>query len=289
MTMAQVTGCQDGERCAGPRCADSAVGGGRAVLGTRLCLECRSRLAADLTRLPSLYRECGERHLRGAAPAWTRPPAPGRGPASLLHAGAADVRHGVLAVLSSWAGLVVQGTGTRPPRRCVPDLCAFLHERLGFVVRHPAAGEFAEETARLVEQTRRVARPEESPARGVLGPCPAPGCDGRLTARGARGRHRPAHATCDADPEHNWSGADRLAAASRAADARGGPASAQDTAHTRRAPRWLSSADVTALWGIPRGSVYRLASERNWDRRRLAGRTYYAAEDVRRALAGTGV
>ncbi|MBB0228076.1 hypothetical protein [Streptomyces calidiresistens] len=267
------------------------------MAGTRLCLSCRTRLAEALARLPALYQECGERHFRSRTPAWAKPPAPSRHPVAALHASAADVRRAVLGVLASWAGLTVGVTGAHPPRRTVGDLCAFLHGRLGFLVRHPAAGDFAAEMADIFARAKRVARPEEM-GRVVVGPCVEAGCGGRLIARPARDRRHPSRVSCDADPTHSWSGPEWLSPGHRvdAAPTVGPTLVAESSpdapsvpvAAPARGPRWLSPADITALWGIPRGSVYRLASEQRWERRRSAGRTYYAAEDVRRALAHTG-
>ncbi|WP_433544700.1 hypothetical protein ACQPZG_05580 [Streptomyces sp. CA-294286] len=252
------------------------------MTGTSLCLHCRSRLAEALSRLPALYRQCEERHFRAPAPAWAKPPGPRRHvPVATLHAPAADARRAVLGVLASWAGLTVQSTGARAPRREVGELCAFLHRNLGHLVRHPAAGEFAAEVADVHSRAERIALPpQEAPATAV-GPCVMTGCGGRLTARPARDRRDPARVRCDTDPAHTWSGPQWLSLGGRTENATVPAAPA-------RVPRWLSQPDVTALWGVPSGSVYRLASQQRWERRRLGGRTYYAADDVRRALTRTG-
>ncbi|NGO68929.1 hypothetical protein G5C65_11295 [Streptomyces sp. SB3404] len=47
---------------------------------------------------------------------------------------------------------------------------------------------------------------------------------------------------------------------------------------------WLTAADISRLWHLPQGSVYRLASERRWRRRSRGGRTYYHGTDVTSAL-----
>jgi hypothetical protein len=281
--------------CRGPQCAAISRTAARAVAGTSLCLNCRTRLSEALLRLPALYQECGERHFRARTPAWATPPTPRQQPVSTLHAPAADFRRAVLGVLASWAGLTVQTTGARAPRRAVDELCAFLHGHLGFLVRHPAAAELAAEVADVHDRAERVARPEQA-GHTAVGPCVAAGCGGRLTARPARDRRDPARVRCDTDPAHSWSGPEWLTLGRRTETA---PAAHSDAAqeHSAAAPsvtapargrRWLSQPDVTALWGVPRGSVYRLASEQRWERRRLAGRTYYAADDVRRTLAHTG-
>ncbi|WP_406396975.1 hypothetical protein [Streptomyces uncialis] len=282
-----------GTPCTGPRCRTGSGHAARAVTGTVLCLTCRTRLADALARLPALYQECGERHFRARTPAWAEAPGPRRPPTGPLHVPACDVRHAVLGVLACWAGTTVQKTGVRAPRRAVGDLCVFLHRNLGFLVRHPAAGEFAAEVADVRDRAERVARPERT-GRTAVGPCAEPGCAGRLTARAARDRDDPARVTCDTDPAHTWSGPEwlslgrRLQTADTSGERPAAPRAPLPTAAVAvRTPRWLRQEDVTALWGVPRGSVYRLASEQGWERRRLDGRTYYAAEDVRRALVRT--
>ncbi|MEU6485685.1 hypothetical protein [Streptomyces sp. NPDC046887] len=251
--------------------------------GTSLCLSCRTRLAEALVRLPGLYRECGERHFGSRRPAWERPPTPAGPPAVPLHAPAADVRRAVLGVLASWAGLTVQSSGLRAPRRTVADLCGFLHRHLGLLVRHPAAAELAAEVAALQARAERVAHPDET-ARVAVGPCKESGCGGLLTARPAQGRRRPARVSCDADPAHGWSVTESAARHNRTVAAPETTRGPRETAPSR-VPRWLSQREVSTLWGVSSSSVYRLASERRWQRRRVSGRVYYAADDVRRALA----
>jgi len=49
--------------------------------------------------------------------------------------------------------------------------------------------------------------------------------------------------------------------------------------------RWFSAADVSRLWNIPSGSVYRHASRQQWRRRSEQGRTYYHDADVHKTLS----
>ncbi|MBA6437044.1 hypothetical protein H3T12_21670 [Streptomyces sp. GMR22] len=46
---------------------------------------------------------------------------------------------------------------------------------------------------------------------------------------------------------------------------------------------WLTAADISRLWGMAPGSVYRLANEGNWRRQRRGRKMYYHAGDVQRA------
>ncbi|OJF15651.1 hypothetical protein [Couchioplanes caeruleus] len=248
------------KRCAGPGCPAGTAA------GSPLCRTCATRLGQALRRLPTLYQQCGERHLRSPAPAWERPPRAGRpGPSGPLHAGAADARHAIETVLASWAGLTAQATGAPAPRRVVADLSRFLLGRFGFLVRHPAAGDLAAEVSGLVSEAERVLRPESG---RHLGACVVPGCEGHLA--GGRGTER-LRVICDADAAHEWNGPEVLSLVAES------PAP--------REPAWISAAGITALWGVTRGTVYRLASEDKWRRQRRAGRTYYATEDVRNTLA----
>nr|ACN39741.1 SibR [Streptosporangium sibiricum] len=246
-------------RCAAPRCPVTVTA------GSPLCPACVARLGRDLRRLPSLYQQCGERHPHSTAPAWQAPPRAGRpGPTVPLHAGATDARHAIETVLASWAGMIAQATGAAPPRRVVADLARFLLARFGLLQRHPAAGDLAAEVAVLVADAERVLRPERG---RPLGGCVVPGCKGRLT-----GGTQPQNlqVTCDADAAHRWDGPEVLMMRD------GTPAPAEAV--------WLDASAITALWGLSRGSVYRLASENGWRRRRRDGRTHYAADDVRSTL-----
>ena len=246
-------------RCAAPGCAVTVTA------GFPLCPACVARLARDLRRLPSLYQRCGERHVHSPVPAWQAPPRAGRpGPSVPLHAGATDVRHAIETVLASRAGMVARATGAAPPRRIVPDLVRFLLARLGMLERQPAVSELAVEVAVLVADAERVLRP---PRRRHLGGCVVPGCAGRLT-----GDTEPEslQVACDADAAHRWDGPEVLMMGEAA------PVPGEKV--------WLDAGGITALWGVSRGSVYRLASENGWRRRRRDGRTHYAADDVRRTL-----
>ncbi|MFI8852986.1 hypothetical protein ACIGW3_22755 [Streptomyces sp. NPDC053499] len=105
-----------------------------------------------------------------------------------------------------------------------------------------------------------------------VGTCVRSGCDGKLRAvikldSASGARH--SDIRCSADPEHAWL-ADEWARL------------ASEAAHTPRQPRrlWYTVAEVEALAKIKSGSVYRLASQFNWRRRKVAGKVYYCARDV---------
>ena len=113
-----------------------------------------------------------------------------------------------------------------------------------------------------------------------LGPCLTDGCRGELTAvLHTDGSRRPTAVRCSAEADHRWLGAELLQLGKQLASRRpdGPTGGSADN-------RWLSAAQITALWDIRSGSVYRLASERRWRRRSAGGRTYYLVDDVQSAL-----
>jgi hypothetical protein len=114
-----------------------------------------------------------------------------------------------------------------------------------------------------------------------IGTCVERDCAGQLHAVVPRNESSaPARINCDVDSRHNWSEQQwyelsRLLAQESSGSGGSGP----------RPPRWLSAADISRLWRIPSGSVYRFASEQDWRRHKQAGRTYYHAGDVHDTLS----
>ncbi|MFF1560768.1 hypothetical protein [Streptomyces sp. NPDC058279] len=266
--------------CHGEGCRSGGAGHTRqrTAGGTRLCHRCRDHFTAGLVELAHLYEECG-RVLGGGAPGSMRERTTGGElPGLPFNGAAADVRSRMVSVLGSWSGLVAQQRGLVPPPRTVAALTAFLLRNADWLAGHTAAAEATQEIARLVRAGRRAAFPD--PARTVrLGACPEPHCAGSL-ALAVRSRtpdENPA-VVCDADPAHRWT-SERWSELSHVMDS-ADPArpSAADRPTTER---WLSGSDIARLWHVPTGTVYRLASEERWRRRKAAGRTYYSETDVR--------
>ncbi|MFD5056798.1 hypothetical protein [Streptomyces tendae] len=293
--------------CVGVGCArDEAAGraGRPAVAGSRLCASCHRRLLHELMRLPGLYEECGLR-LGGESGPCREKTSGGPLPGMPFNARAADARTSILGVLASWATLVVEERGLAGPRRSVGPLAQFLARHGDWLAAHGAAGEVSAEVARLVRRARGVIDPV--PSRRVhIGDCVEPGCSGALTAFVRPERPQvPAEITCDAQTSHSWFGHEWLQLSRRigASEARPAPSScgagtAQDASvappETRQPVptdgdqevRWVTAADISSLWGIPTGSVYRHASMRKWRRRSTSGRTYYHGIDVYETLDG---
>ena len=246
------------------------------LAGWKLCRTCRQNLAEGLGKLPGLYDECGRAlngHSKHSQP---RERKSGQLASGMpFNAPAADVRAEIIAVLGSWSGMVVQQRGVTAPRRTVHALAKFLGIHVDWIAAHPAAGDATNEVAQLVKSARRVAYPG-SVRRITVGACVDTECAGELVALLCSGDAlRPVEITCNADSRHSWP-ADRWIQLSSRLELV--PAS------TIPGARWLSAADISRLWGLPTGSVYRLASERQWRRQSQAGRTSYDAADVERTL-----
>lgn len=267
-------------RCAGAGCVPTVVGPAptegrqQGAVDDRLCAGCRRRLCAQLRRLPTLYDLCGQVLGGGRSGERTRVSGGGAPTGLPFNEAASDVRAAMLTVLSSWSGLVAEEWGTPPPRREVPALCTFLADHEGWLARHPSAGELSREIADLTRQAARVADPTPS-RRLAAGPCVADGCAGMLTAvMRLDDGGRPVEVHCDAEPAHRWSGGEWAALdyrRRRSDDAAVGP-------------RWLTAPQICRMWNVPSGSVYRMASEDAWRRRRVRGRTSYHEGDVTQSL-----
>ncbi|WP_077057266.1 hypothetical protein [Streptomyces sp. MP131-18] len=235
-----------------------------------------------LSEAAHLYAECGELLAR-QAPRQLRERTSGGGASTgiRLNEAAARVRGELLALAGSWSALVAQERSVGAPPRDMAARAAFLRAHVGWLAGHAAAAEVCGEFALGVLAARRVARPGEGPGRLHLGACPEAGCGGELVATAHPAAEAvPDLVTCTADAGHRWPSeqwtrlARRLPAAAGAGGAR------------REGPeRWLSVEHVTRLFRIPSGSVYRLASEHGWSRRRRAGRVYYREAEVHDSFA----
>ncbi|MFH8289702.1 hypothetical protein [Streptomyces sp. NPDC018059] len=283
-TNAPVTGECPGHVCQETPAAKEAVGAtlgnNRSAVTEPLCGSCVDSLRAVLHALPQLYLECGRLLTGTTAPLRERTTGGGRAPGIPLNTLAVEARSAMLTTLASWAGLAAEYGGRPGPERTVPALAHWLAGELPRLAAHPAAGDFAKEVRRLATKARRVVSP--GPAhRATVGTCVESGCDGKLVALTGAGPGGLGEIRCDTDTAHSWKEYEwsllRLRLADRGA-ARAGRA-------VKTAPtRWLAPQDVSLLWRVPLGSVYRLASEHDWRRERRGGRAYYAESDVRRTL-----
>lgn len=244
------------------------------VAGLHLCRACLDNLAAGLENLPSLYNDCGR--LLGGSDQPRDRTSGGPMPGTPFNAAAADVRAEILSILGSWSGMVVHERCVTAPRRTVSALAKFLGKHVNWMAAHVTATEATEEVAELVWSARRVAYPNHV-RRVPIGACVEVGCAGELVAFvRPEGPQHPAEISCDTDPCHSWLGHQWIQLSRRMRTA---------PSITTPTTRWLSAADISRLWSIPAGSVYRLASEQRWRRRNQARRTYYHEADVLHAFS----
>lgn len=150
-----------------------------------VCPACHDRLRRDLGELPELYQYC-ESLLVRFPPAFTQKPGDRRAAGLPLCEPVANARRDIVAVLASWSGLVADERGTtRPRRRDVRDLTAFLSGHIDWLLGHPAGLCFAEELVTVAADARRASG---GPLVDVeLGRCVAEGCDLPLTLARAGG------------------------------------------------------------------------------------------------------
>lgn len=277
-------------RCAGVRCLRPAARpGATAPLpvrdGGRLCPACTELLVTQAGRLPALFVECGRRLGASAGPRAERVSG-GPVPSGLpFNAAAAEVRSAIVGLLSSWSALIADGRRIAAPARDVGAMAAFLVRHADWLRSHEAAGDGSRELDQLTRQARRVVEPDDL-RRVKVGSCVEAGCAGDLVALVRSGPQRGARTEvrCSHEAGHRWAGQEWLQLGSRLARARERGSGAAELAH-RRIAAWLTAADIAELWGIAPGSVYRHASEQDWTRRRLGGRTYYAASEVQATLS----
>jgi hypothetical protein len=266
--------------CAGTSCqrSDSTrQGSNLAVEGARLCLVCRSSLAAGLECLPHLYQEC-ERLLGGSEQPRDKTSG-GPMPGMPFNSASAETRTAILGVLASWGGTVAKERRVDPPHRTVSALADFLGRHVNWLAAHTAAAKACEDVARLVRDARRVVFPS-SVRRVPVGACVESNCAGNLIALiSAETPQQQAGISCDIDPHHQWLDHEWIQLSLRMETTN----SAMGVVHT--VPRWFSVADVARLWQTVPGSVYRLASEHQWRRRSRAGHTYYHEADIQKTFS----
>ncbi|MFJ7967301.1 hypothetical protein [Streptomyces sp. NPDC096324] len=180
--------------CTSTRCrrADGDAGrprGRRAEPGSRLCGLCRRAVVRDVAALPELHGHSESERNRPSGGAPAQRITGSREAALPVRSAALDARHDVVAVLSAWARLVVDGVAdAAPPRRTVADMAAFLGRYIGWLAAHPEAGRFADEMGRATAGLRREST---APAADLvrLGPCVEPDCTAEvfLPRRGGEG------------------------------------------------------------------------------------------------------
>ncbi|MFJ9946669.1 hypothetical protein [Kitasatospora sp. NPDC091207] len=199
---------------------------------------------------------------------------------------AAEARSTILGVLRAWAGLVAGERAFAVPRDTAAGIAEFLLRHSEWLVAHEAAGELSEEVARAVRRAQHVIDPSQRRHLRV-GTCVEADCGGTLTATVLSDRSRPGvEVACDADTSHRWSAQEWMRSSRAVPVSRTEPAGPLPLTS---AVRWLGVRDISLLWGIASGSVYRHASQQRWRRRTDNGRVSYHEEDVLRSLGAGAV
>ncbi len=233
---------------------------------SRLCVDCAGRLTAWLIALPGIYAELeeilamplqrGERVSRSATPSIP------------LNEQAVRARSRIVGVLASWADLVADEHAVPPPRRAVRDMSHFLVHHARWLAAHLAATDLFGEIYDLVRKGQQAIALGRI---GIvdLGPCVVPGCPGELTALlQPAGAVRPSCVRCSQDAGHTWSPAQWQGL------------HRQRSQLVREGTRGLRASDIASVWRISVGTVYSLASEHGWRRRRDGSRVCYSVSDV---------
>jgi hypothetical protein len=189
-----------------------------------------------------------------------------------FNATAADTRATIQKILASWAALVAEELGVPSPPRDVARLGSFLHCHVRWLSSHSSAGDAATEISELAGLARWTVEPRQ--LRVIrLGDCDQEDCGGRLTAvvQPAQGDGT-AEIRCSTDDAHTWR-TDQWRRLSQHPHA------------PRMAPKsWYSVREITQIWDIPSGSVYRHASQHQWRRVKHRGRVRYHHADVDASL-----
>ncbi|MFD6425051.1 hypothetical protein [Streptomyces sp. NPDC060198] len=246
--------------CHLPQCGNGRGGSSGEASRTpsgRPCRACADGIARNLAELPALHREI-EYALGPTASGRFERVSGSRNVGIELDEEVCAVRAAMLGVLASWAGTVA-GPGTGPaPDRAVAPLAAFLLRHLDLLLRHPAAGDLAEEIGALVADARRVLQPPVT-RRITLGRCPRAGCASAVEAS-APGRDGapPEDVRCRAG--HTWPAGDLLAL--RRSLSAGGrvSATAGRTLPTRLAAQAAGVSEATVRKWASRGKLTRHGS-----------------------------
>ncbi|MGW0792250.1 hypothetical protein ACWD04_29485 [Streptomyces sp. NPDC002911] len=93
-----------------------------------------------------------------------------------------DTRYNIVAVLGSWAEVVVEGLAVPAPDRQVTQLTRFLTRHLQWLTAQPPAADFADELEGLRLDLLRVLDPEHAGHRVFAEACVVDDCTGDITA-----------------------------------------------------------------------------------------------------------
>jgi hypothetical protein len=164
----------------------------RAAIGSVLCTPCVRQVERNLRALPGLHQECLH-HMSSSTRRISNPTkVSGSRKRDHLNVSVLDTRYNIVAVLGSWAQIVVEELAVPAPDRSVTQLVRFLTHHLPWVAAQPPADDFADEVDSLRMDLLRVIDPEHSGHRAPAAACVVDGCAGSITASpqmsGSRGK-----------------------------------------------------------------------------------------------------
>jgi hypothetical protein len=172
-----------------------------AAPGSLLCRPCIIQLTKNLRELPRLHEELLSEMV--SPPRRVNPTkVSGSRTRDHLNMDAFETRHDVLAILNSWAGMIIEELGAPPPARSVLDLTRFLLRHLDWLTAQPPAADFADEIERLHTESQSVANPESEDSETYALKCGAPGCPGTIDPSARRAGGNGSTLTCSFG--HSW-------------------------------------------------------------------------------------
>ena len=171
------------ELCIGKRCG--GVQGSFGCIDTtnnrQFCENCYRRVEAELKDLPRIYNGLVQVMLPSPQLPFQRVKSMPSASGIKINEDASSGRSEILGFLRSWSALVADECSVRKPAsRDCDSLTSFLLRHLNWLLAHPAAGDFEEETYALTTRLRPIT--DGAAAQFDIGPCVQPGCDARLFA-----------------------------------------------------------------------------------------------------------
>jgi hypothetical protein len=167
----------------------------------QFCTACYHDLKANLIELSEIYHDCESALRPRRNPTRQRVSGGRQATGILLDEEAITTRSRILSFLASWSALVADERAVTKPIRRPAELTAFLIKHLNWLLAHPAAADFAEETIQTATYARHsVGTP--SALRIELGPCIHPDCGTSMTTMPGRDGQRTREVRCTAG--HTW-------------------------------------------------------------------------------------
>lgn len=227
-----------------------------------LCAECIARLDAAIMELPVIHSALLAMHV--AAATGEKIGGSGNAEPTIPYRDAiGDTRADIVTALAGWAGDVAEHLSTVPPEREPFAAAEYLRLHLGWLATYGAAGDAWTELTEVHDRAVRLAHPNGrrrfviTLADGTPARCER--CGGPLRAT--------MHDPDDAEPSVITCGQCRAAV-----PATQWPGMAGDAYGT--------IADICALYGIPRATLYSYASRNGWRKIRQHGKVRYHWRDV---------